>query len=209
NYLMFAMDEVSVNGFMCDPYWAFSIPAGMKAHSSFYFSTEDLELNEISTVTDIEFFLSVYNYDDWEDYYVEETFTVYPLGEEAAQTYERTPKDSDIILFDNDSCTMIITGFTYDEIWGYSAIAYLENKTDAELYYSIDNAKVNGIDCDPFWMEALGPGKKCNSKINWSAYKLEDSGITTIETLDLPIIVNDYSDWENSEVINETFTVTP
>ena len=210
NELMFSLDDATVNGFLCDTYWAASLPAGMKSHSSITLSKDVLERSEISTVTVIEFLLTAYNYDDWEaDNYLEDTFTLYPLGEAAAQYPERTPKDSDIVLFDNDSCTMILTDFTNDEIWGYSAIAYIENKTDRLLFFNIEDGKINGTDCDPFWTRTLAPGKKYYSEINWSSYKLEDSGITEIESLELPVTVNDYSNLDDPEVLSETFTVTP
>jgi len=208
--LMFAVNDVAVNGFMCDPYWAAIIPAGMKTYDSIYFSPEDLDACGISTVTIIELLLSVYNYDDYTaDSYVEDTFTLYPIGKDKAQYQERAPKDSDIVLFDNDSCSMILTDFTYDDFWGYTATAYIENKTDELLFFSSEEGKINGTECAPSWIESLAPGMKCISEIRWSSYALEESEITEIETLELSVIVNDYSNLENPELVNENFTVTP
>lgn len=209
-YLMFSIDEVSLNGFMCDPYWALPIAPGMKGLTDITFSADDLELCEITTVTDMEFTLTAYDDNDWSaDYLVEDKFVVYPLGEDAVTTYERTPKETDIVLFDTEECRMVITDFVTDEFWGFSAIAYVENKMDFLITFETSDAKVNGTDCDPFWIEMLDSGKKAYTRISWSDYKLESSGITAIETIDLPIRVFSYEDWPSPEYVNETFTLIP
>ena len=75
--LMFSWDDVSVNGFMCDPFWANSVQAGKKAVSEIWFSKDKFEELGIEDVEDIEFTLSVYDEDDWEaPRFVEETFTL-------------------------------------------------------------------------------------------------------------------------------------
>lgn len=75
--LMFSWDDVSVNGFMCDPFWATSVQAGKKANSEISFSETDFEENGIENVENIEFKLSVYDDDNWDAaYLVDETFTL-------------------------------------------------------------------------------------------------------------------------------------
>ena len=77
--LMYAWDQVSVNGFMVDPFWAMSVAAGKKACSEISFLDSDLERNGIEAVSDIEFTLLVSDYDDWAaDYLLEKTFTYNP-----------------------------------------------------------------------------------------------------------------------------------
>ena len=77
--LMFSVDKVSVNGFMCDPFWASTVSAGKKANEQISFSKSDFETNGIKEVTDISFTLNVYDNADWTaDYLVEKTFTVNP-----------------------------------------------------------------------------------------------------------------------------------
>ncbi len=60
--VMFSVDDVSVNGFMADPFWAASVAAG-KADVSWSDST--FEENDITTVEEIEMTWSVYNNEDW------------------------------------------------------------------------------------------------------------------------------------------------
>ncbi len=77
--LMFSVDKVSVNGYMCDPFWAASVSAGKKSNEQISFSASDFEANGIEVVEEISFTLNVYDNNDWSaDYLVEQAFTVNP-----------------------------------------------------------------------------------------------------------------------------------
>ena len=208
--LMFSVDGVSVNGYMCDPFWGSSVTAGMKSNEEISFSAEAFERNGITTPTDIQFKLRVSDYNDWmAEPLVDQEFAVYPMGEEAVQVYERADQPEDIVLFDNEWCKMVVTGFEQDDIWGYSMNVYLENKTDKEMMFSADGVAVNGFMCDPFWGESVMPGKRSNTSITWSKTTFEEKGITEVEEIVLPIRVTDYSDWAEEPFVEESFTVNP
>ena len=208
--LMFSLSNVSVNGFMCDPVWAASVSAGMKANENIRFSESDFLSNRISQVTEIQFALDVYDSNDWNAaHLVSETFTLYPMGEEAVQSYARQPLDTDILLFDDSNCSMIVTGFEPDSTWGYTVNVYLENKTDKTLMFTVGDAAVNGFMCDPTWAKTVAPGKRSNTAINWFQSALEENGITQVESISLPISVYDANDWMAEHLIDETFTLNP
>lgn len=77
--LMFSVSEVSVNGFMCDPFWAATVSAGKKANEQITFFASDFESNGIETVEEITFTLKVYDNGDWlAGNLVEKSFTVNP-----------------------------------------------------------------------------------------------------------------------------------
>ena len=208
--LMYTMDAVSVNGFMCDPFWANTVTAKMKSNEEISFSTEAFEKNGIEVPTDITFTLRVYDNNDWEaDHLVEQEFTVYPLGEEAVQTYSREAKPEDMVLCDNEYCAIIATGFYDDEIWGYTMQLYLENKTEAELMFSTDGVAVNGFMCDPFWADTVAAGKRSNVEITWSDEAFSENGIEDVTEIVLPFRVYDNNDWDADDFVNETYTVNP
>ena len=77
--LMFSAGNVSVNGFMCDPYWAQTVDAGKRSNTGISWFGSDFEENGIDAVTDITFTLRVYDSSDWlaEDIFTD-TFTVNP-----------------------------------------------------------------------------------------------------------------------------------
>ena len=63
--LMFSIDDVSVNGFMIDPFWAKGVAPGMKCYSGISFSTSDFEENSITEVENIEYTVRAYDSDNW------------------------------------------------------------------------------------------------------------------------------------------------
>lgn len=208
--LVFTLSDTSVNGYMCDPFFAVTVTAGMKANKDITFSTDSFREIGIGEVTDVEFSLQIYDSNDWtNDSVLDESFTLYPLGQEAAKEYPRQSQDGDIILFDNEDCTMIITGFDPDSIWGYSVQVYLVNKTDDTLMFSVGDAAVNGYMCEPYFAQTVSPGKQRITSISWSKNELEKNGITTVESLTLPIRVYDAEEWTDEDLIDETFTVHP
>ncbi|MCD8088304.1 MAG: hypothetical protein LUE22_06935 [Oscillospiraceae bacterium] len=77
--LMFSAEDVSVNGYMSDPYWATTVDAGNCKFTEMYWFTEDLEEDGIDQVEEIELTLWVYSYDNWTaDDILNETFTLTP-----------------------------------------------------------------------------------------------------------------------------------
>lgn len=63
--MMFSWDDVSVNGYMIDPFWAVNVTSGNKRISKITFSSTQFEDNDIEKVEEIEFELRVYDYDNW------------------------------------------------------------------------------------------------------------------------------------------------
>lgn len=77
--LMFTVNDVSVNGFMCDPFWAESVAPKKKSNSSISWLDSAFEENGITQVEDITFTLRVYDSNDFlaEDV-LNETFIIHP-----------------------------------------------------------------------------------------------------------------------------------
>lgn len=63
--LMLTADEVSVNDYMLDPYYAEDLYAGKSAFSTVAWFGDDLTNNDITEVETIEFLLRVTDHDDW------------------------------------------------------------------------------------------------------------------------------------------------
>ena len=77
--LMFGTDDVSVNGYMADPFFAKSVSAGKCAFGSMQWSEETFAENEIEEVEEIEFTLSIYDDDDiFADHYYDGQITLNP-----------------------------------------------------------------------------------------------------------------------------------
>lgn len=79
--VMFAWDEVSVNGYMCDPFWGSEVAGGKKENTEICWYLTSFEENGIdyTQITDIEFTLRTYytNEETWDStYYVEDIFAL-------------------------------------------------------------------------------------------------------------------------------------
>ncbi|WP_459833899.1 hypothetical protein [Howardella ureilytica] len=77
--VMFYVEDVSVNGYMIDPFWARSVSAGNVAFSDMSFNTSAFEENNIETVEAIELTIRAYNYEDYSaNDYAKETVIINP-----------------------------------------------------------------------------------------------------------------------------------
>lgn len=77
--LLFTFDNTSVNGFMCDPFWAEIVAAEKKSNNSISWLNSDFEENGIEEVEDITFTLRVYDSNNWlADDILNERFTINP-----------------------------------------------------------------------------------------------------------------------------------
>lgn len=211
--VMFSLDNACVNGLSSDPLFAFEVAPGKKANTNA--SWYSLESDGITgDVTVISGSVRAYDSNDWmADAFAKETFTVYPLGEEAAVFETREPGENDILITDNDACTIIVTGFNQgvDFLYDFTLDLYLVNKTDSALMVSVDDVSVDGFMCDPFWAKELPADCGAYANIGWFESSLNESGITdlaAISELELKFKAYDSDDWMADPYYEEVSTIT-
>lgn len=69
-------EDVSVNGFMVDPYCSISIPAGKMGYTDLYFYQSDLESNKIKEIEEVEFYFDAYDSTTYDDLFESDTITI-------------------------------------------------------------------------------------------------------------------------------------
>ncbi len=127
--------------------------------------------------------------------------------EEDSSSQEAVSSENDVsfeavTIVDDDNITIRVESFE-DNTFSF----YLENKTEStSLMFSINNAAVNDVMCDPFWAKSLGAGLKTYSDVSFSS--LSNYGINYIETVELELRVYDNDDWLADDYYNETVTLT-
>jgi hypothetical protein len=209
--LMFTIEGVSVNGFMCDPLWAEEVAAGKKTNSDVSWAKPSLERNGINYMEEIEFTLRVYDSDDWgADDFFNETVTLTienTTSELAAEPVVYDHGFSETTLASTDAVTVIAKDFGTESLFGPALVLYLENNSDKTLRYSLDDVSVNGFMCDPYWSSGVMPGKKEYSYVSWMSSTLEENDITAIETIEGTLRIYDSDDWGADDVFNETVTI--
>lgn len=210
--LMFSWNDVSVNGYMIDPFWSKEVAAGKKANAEISFFDTQLEQCNITSVDEIVFTLSVYDSDNWSaDHLVEDEYIIYPTGLDAsAVVYPvRAANAGEQVIIDNESCTFIIEGSEIDSIWGYTLNCYLENKTSYPLAFSWNDVSVNGYMVDPFWAKEVAAGKRAFSGISFSDSNFETNGITKVENIEFELRVYNADEWSAPDIYNAVSTYTP
>lgn len=210
--LMFSWGDVSVNGYMIDPFWASEVAAGKKSNVEISFTNSNLQQCGISTVEEITFILSIYNSDDWmADKIVSSEYTAYPTGltSDTISYQERASAVSDQIIVDNGYCTFIITSVEPDNIWGYTLNCYLVNKTDKSIMFSWNDVSVNGFMIDPYWAKEVAAGKRAYADVSFSTSGFTDNGIETVEDIEFKLRVYDSGNWTAEDMYNEIITYNP
>lgn len=75
-YATIRCEDVSVNGFMIDPYCSVSVPAGKMAYTNLYFYESDLESNKIDDIEVVEFYFDIFDYNTYDDIDESDTITI-------------------------------------------------------------------------------------------------------------------------------------
>ena len=128
---------------------------------------------------------------------------------EQTKPEETDPEFEEQVLVDDENCTVKITAMDDDSIWGYAINVYLENKTDMELMFTVEDVSVNGFMCDPFWAASVAAEKKANEQIGFSKDDFEKNRIETVKEITFTLRVYDNGDWLADDIFNQTFTVKP
>lgn len=207
---MFSLVSAAVDGVATEPLFASEVAAGKKANKEIQFMDSNLEKNGIVDFTDIELTFKVYDANDWmADDVARETVHVYPYGEDMATLFVREKKDTDKVIIDNEYVTVTVTGYEKDDIWGYNVNLFLENKTDKDVMFSIEEASVNGYMLDPFYATSVSAGKCSFSSITWFENTLTENGITEITELEFIFKAYDSNDWMADDFAKEKIILNP
>ena len=209
--LMFSVEDAAINHVLVDPFFATELSAGQKVTEEVAFSNETIAEYGIENVAKITFTLSATDAEDFAaDPYLDEPCTIYPYGQGAyEEVFQYTPGENELVVFDTEDCTMIITGIDPGNMWGYAAKVYIENKTDMTLMISADNAALNDFDMDPLWAVEVPAHRQGFSEITWFSEDLEDQGIETVEKIWLEISVSNWDDWMADDILNEEIEFAP
>ena len=208
---MFSVVTASINGVATDPLFATEVSAGKKANADISFSDTSFAENGISQFTEIELTFRVYDNDDWmADSIFEDSIHLYPYGQDAAEKYVREAQGTDNVIAENESASVIVTGYSTDPIWGYTVELFITNKTsDHTLMFSVDDAAVNGYMADPFFATTVGPGNCSFKEMSFSDTTLAENGITDIEEITFSLRAYDADEFGSDDFLNESVTLNP
>ena len=206
--------RTSVNGVAVNGSFIWGIDVGDDWASEIYFLSSDLYGNDIGGYTDIALPFSIYISDSGE-HVLDETFHIYPDGEDKAVRYVREPQPTDVVLVDNESVTVTLTGVEPDDPEDYILDLFYENKTARNVYFDTNRYYVNGVlfyrSEEPGYLEA-GPGTCGFSRIALPKSLLQENGISDVSTFQTTFFAyNDDVDYGSpgSELAKQDVTICP
>lgn len=116
----------------------------------------------------------------------------------------------EIVVVDNEFCTIKITGINPDNMWGYTVNTFLENKsTDKTYMFSLDGASVNGIHTEPLFATEVAASKKSNAEISFMDPIFKDFDVKDFTDIELSFRVYNSDDWSADDLAKENINVYP
>ncbi len=209
------VDTAAVNSLECYAMFGMELKPGERMEDAVEFDTEELEEWGVTSFTDIAINFQVYDSEDWSaGNIVDKTVHYYPEGKRNAEVFDREMEDGDFLLCDNAYMTAVATGYWSDDYYAYIIGIYLENKTDAELMFALDNAYVNEIECDPFYATTVGAGNRKFTEIGWYQEDFDEAGILVLSAddvakVELEISAYNNDDWSMDYYLEDSFVLEP
>ena len=210
--LHFSADSLIVNGWSVGGYLGTEVSAGGHEVSTLDIWASDMENIGLENPDQVVMNVRVADEDGWWDdiYLIDESYTFYPTGltEEQIVVPERRAGANEKVLVDNDVLSFIILEGETDATWGSFEIhAYLENKSDKDLYISWEDVTVNGTDIDPYFGITIPAGQKTVSEMMFGVNELQDNKIETVEEVAFTLRAAD--DTAGDELYKEAHTYQP
>ena len=194
-----------LNGYCVDPVLWSEVTPGKKANGRLRVSRLS-EKGVTGEINSVEISLKAHESGRYDHVFLDQSFSLYPLGWENVPAVGRELKGTDIIVADNDDITIVVTGFEESSVFGYAAKVYLVNKTGRQQSFGVRDALVDGCPADPFWACNLPPGTRCYSSIDWFGAPKKD-GAGKPESVSMTFEVNAVDSWDTT--YSGTVVLTP
>lgn len=207
-----------LNGIPADTSWFPEIGPGEETTEVVSWDSKGLEIYGVKSqdIDSVKLHIDVYDEAKWDvsnrDDPVDDDFVIYPKGEENATEPKHEIQPTDIVLFDNDACTMVICGFYSDSFMGYTAKAYYQNKTDDRIDIILDKGSINGFECTPGGTTLLEPHSNAYVDIRWQeyaeTYAENGNDLTSITEIIMPVFARKDTG-SNTVYIDATYSIDP
>lgn len=173
--VLFGLRYAAVNGVQTDPAFSAQVSGGETVESVIVLKDEVLEYYGITEFTDVELSFLAAEADDLSNELDDDKpIHLYPLGK--VTPYVRDEKD-DRILFESPSVKVALISYYQDRKTGFAANVHLTNKTDLPLNFTVDDAALNSLPCDPNFFVTVAPGKQLFTTLYWSPTFMTEAGV--------------------------------
>lgn len=193
--LIFSMDQVYVNDFAIDPYWAAKVEPGMSLSDTVSWYASDFGLYGVGDVSRVDFRLRIYPLGREDAPLTDTELSLYPRGRSAHHEAQRLWLSTDSILAEKESYALAVTQVEKNSSTGilesYSLRLYLENRSEAEARFVLKNIKVNGQSCDKELNSRLCGGKKDYMILSFDLEDLSQMEVSQVLSIELELEMAD------------------
>ena len=184
---------VSVNGYMVDTSMSADVATGKKNNTSMTIMGASLEECGISAIADIEFSFHILDAEEWETIADSEVIS---LHTSIVDSYTQEYDESGEVIYEDENVRIISKDIASDDIWGPSAVFYIENISDTDLTVQARDTSVNGFMVSPSFSPEISAGKRIISNMTFLSTDLEENNIEEISDIETTFHIFTTSDWE-------------
>lgn len=113
-----------------------------------------------------------------------------------ADSYTQEYDESGEVIYEDENVRMISKGITSDDIFGLTAVFYIENISDTDLTVQARDTSVNGFMISPTFSPEISAGKRIISNMTFLSTDLEENNIEEISDIETAFHIFTTSDWE-------------
>lgn len=193
--LTFTYESASAHGVQLNSLSLYSsVLAGEKVNENVQIKEPELEACGFYKLSAIEVTFVVEN--EEYDEVARETVTLYPYGEDAAaEDFARAEQEDDFLLIDNEYITVIAYDHETDELYDAFVLKYyVINKTDAIIWFNIEDVWVNDCEFSAIDIEEIYPENAWFGELIVWDTELEENNVEKVEKIDFTVEVHTYDD---------------
>ncbi len=129
----------------------------------------------------------------------------------APQNQQGTAAPGEIVVVDNEHCTIKLLGHENNSLFGYYKIKVeaTNKSTDKEYDFMLNGAAINNVECGGSYYVTVSPGKKAIDYVTFFDFEIKEYGITDYTDIELSFGVVDSEDWYADDICEATVHYYP
>lgn len=171
-----------VNDYMITDLFSSTIAAGKKADETLYLSSSGLKAAGIENVGKIEVYFHTF---DPDTYMTINDFDCITIQTSAYDTMDTEPNDAGQELYNENGVKIVGKYVDENSFWGTAVLLYIENNSGKNVIVQCDDMSINGFMVTPYFSSTVYDGKKAIDEITLMSSELEESGIDSVEDIEL------------------------
>ena len=193
--IMVQAKDSSVNGYMVYGLMSPDIEKGKSVNASIRFDSDKLEECDIEKIAVMEFRFHIIDLNTWDTIKDSDMIRVETT---AAADYVQDYQNDGKVIFDSKGIKIVEMGISVgDDIWGPSAVFYIENTSDRNIGVQTRDVSVNGIKVDAIISEEIVAGKKAVAHMQFMQDEFDENGIEEINDIELCFHFFNWDSYEN------------